>query len=212
MPWALSPCRWFYQTRCQSDEGGKANLPSFPSQPRPAGAESSESEELQLFSLDELDPLTPEKLLSPIPSGSDKPMEDMQRFEDDKQKRFLKTRPIRDFGNLFSHITQERVARLETLESEHSSSVKEVPVFHHNVATVWTALKPQVRSLLKQKSPGKARALSFEPRTPVSQSRSWCISCLFCCIFQIASKALTLMWMSQGSTQSNWAVSCKIHR
>ena len=95
--------------------------------------------------------------------------DDEEDEQDEQEERFLRTRTTSDVSNLVSQIMQGRATRLETSESEHSSFAKEVPVFCHNVAAMWTALKSQVGSSLKQKPPGKVRALYFEPLTPVSQ-------------------------------------------
>ena len=47
------------------------------------------------------------------------------------------------------HVSRDRAARLDKVESEQALGTKETPVYHHNVATMWEALKSQVGSPVK---------------------------------------------------------------
>ena len=64
--------------------------------------------------------------------------------------------------SLVSQILSDQAARIEVEDPEcaTSSSTREVPVYSHNIATMWTALEEQFGSLLKQGPLCKAQALS----------------------------------------------------
>ena len=77
--------------------------------------------------------------------------------EDSREVRFLRTRPTRDLKEtLVDQISSDREARLEGQYLEQATTSREVPIYGHNIATMWTALKSQIGSPLKQGPLGKA--------------------------------------------------------
>ena len=109
-----------------------------------------EEEEFQLFSNEDSEPFMPERL-SPLPSSSDDPTEAIPPQEEDdneesREERFLHTRSPRDLKETL----------VSQISSDRDSSRWEVPVYSHNMGSMWTALKLQIGSPLKQSLVGKA--------------------------------------------------------